>query len=155
MTTVTTDIEQIKALFAEAVERTTLLVHDIDTEERMLRHGTYGLFHEAIKAVVPVLKYVDTEITTRAGTWLRGIPLSDDLVLSRVGKLRWMSGGNEFDAKDLSLEGDDDDQIAQLIQMLSVLGAKFSEALAKADERRAKIAQRSGQLAQAAKAFQA
>jgi|SRR3989344_4475391 len=161
MTTVTTDIEQIKQLFAEAVARTTKLAADIDGQEGQLLNDARKFFETAIAAVVPVLKYVDQlvpEVTDGYNHPVRGIMLLEEfkLVLLRNGQLQSKSSSTGFDPCNLSFgDKSNSERVDVLIGMISVLGVKFSEALAKADERRAKIAQRSDQLAQAAKAFQA
>ncbi len=161
MSTLSNDVGQIKALFAEAVERTIQLAAEIDDDERKLLHDAHELFQAAIAAVVPVLKYVDYEVpqvTDYRNNPVRGILLEDEfcLTLVRGGKLQSRNNSNPFDPEHLSFSGkSDSDQVDRLITMISVLATKFAEALAKADERRAKLAQRSDQLAQAAKAFQA
>jgi len=155
------DIEQIKQLFAEAVARTTKLAADIDGQEGQLLNDARKFFETAIAAVVPVLKYVDQlvpEVTDGYNHPVRGIMLLEEfkLVLLRNGQLQSKSSSTGFDPCDLSFsDKSNSERVDVLIGMISVLGVKFSEALAKADERRAKIAQRSDQLAQAAKAFQA
>ena len=167
MGTPNNDIQQIRAMFQEAVQRTTKLVKDIDTEELTLLRSMYSLFREAVRAVVPVLKYLDQKLPDINGISVRGIMISDGLMLIRGGRLQWKNSAlpwmDSTDASfgpaqlDLNESGlvDVGSQVAQLIEMLTVLGEKFAEALAKADERRAKLAERSSQLQKAAEAFKA
>ena len=155
----TNSIEEIRRLFGEALTKTQALVSELDEVEHNLRREAVALMVEAIRVVMPTLKYVPDVSAELSGKIYRGVWLDDRTFLNRGGTIFEVAGSNNVVTNGIYFEdyffiGTVDVLLDTVIRRLSNLGKGFSEALSKIDERRAGLAEKVGLLQKAAAVFQ-
>ena len=155
----TNSIEEIRRLFGEALTKTQALVSELDEVEHNLRREAVALMVEAIRVVMPTLKYVPDVSAELSGKIYRGVWLDDRTCLNRGGTIFEVAGSNNVVTNGIYFEdyffiGTVDVLLDTVIRRLSNLGKGFSEALSKIDERRAGLAEKVGLLQKAAAVFQ-
>jgi len=157
VSTSSTAIEQVRDLFRRCIGLTKDLVGDLDAAESELQERSIELFKLAVKAVIPVLKYVDEEISLFVGAVdsreFRGVHLARGLCLTREGNLlkEGFSGPKPID--EFWFYGSAEDTVDAVLEHLTKLAKIFNDALLKMDRRRESIQDRRRKLDEAIAPF--
>lgn len=150
VSTSSTAIQEVRDLFRRAIGLMMDLVGDLDAQEDEIHLRAIELFKLAVKAVIPVLKYVDEEITLSEAAFnpkqFRGVHLALGLCLTRDGNLlkEGYSGPKPID--EFWFYGSADGTVDAVLEHLTKLAKIFNDALEKMDRRRASLQDRSRKL---------
>ncbi len=156
----TNSSEEVICLFEEAARAARQLVTETDQEESVLIERACQLTRLAVRAVTPVLKYVDYEVSTYKGK-TRGVVFSfddvygsrEDLIVTGQGQI------GHWDVCDVELFANCNASVRADVVLtnakgiITELGKIFRDAVIKIDERRQNLARRAEQLEAAAAVF--
>ena len=77
-------IAEIREMYEKIQEKATSLVVKLDRDEQALQETAHDLFIEAVKTVIPVIKYIEVDLGL-SDVYLRGIWIDEDTALVRDG----------------------------------------------------------------------
>lgn len=150
----TSSVKEIKDLFGQVLQKVEELVGEVDEADLQLNLAAMDLFREAVKVVIPVIRYVDHQLDVGDRPLFRGIWIDDNTGLTRKGEIFSKHSPNslvhyleyrDYDRTDVLVD--------RVIERLNRLGQAFNQALSKLDDHRTSLAERNDTLQKATAVF--
>lgn len=147
-------IAEIREMYEKIQEKATSLVVKLDRDEQALQETAHDLFIEAVKTVIPVIKYIEVDLGI-SEVCLRGIWIDEETALVRDGvilhKKDPSKGQHYSEWWNSTLHGDE--FIDWVIKCLENMAKAFQDALTKIESRQKSLTDRQERLTKAAVAL--
>jgi len=144
MVTTNSTIDEIQQLYEEAGRKADQLVLSVETEEWEIGKLLGVLFQGRMAAVLPTLRYVDSNIKIdpvgELSQLVKGVEVGCRFVIRRDGRIFDRQTSSDFHYTEDWLPEDVDNRAVLVFEFGKVLADTLDSALAKIDERKAHLA---------------